>query len=366
MTHYQQEDQNIITTTWKLIVIDIITVDGWLIKVKKAILHSTIRQCINQGNVKHNRKTTGNIIALVSQELSTVCGQLAMISEAHTHHYVLWPEISILDEDNQQYMEHQQSVLYNTSWANYPNYFLHYHNPKTGKLVLFRQPAIRGTHLDGWYNNLLSLIYNESYRHKITTMPRMHAYAVSSIGSMYAHVEQGIYDAFVAAKRMHPEMMEKSMYDLHQEDLDDLSADHNSLCPEEAPSPGPLNYLCLEVPSPGPSTSSYPHFDQPPPLLFPQMKHLKTPYPDMPGRYTPAVHFPPLHYNSLDPCQQPPVKDEVLVDPYYYPQNQGTQPSYLQPPMLGEYSTTSMGEDVLEGFGKFKNFAPGSWNGLYY
>ncbi|KAG1867100.1 hypothetical protein C8R48DRAFT_671977 [Suillus tomentosus] len=400
MTHYQQENQDVITTTRKLIIIDMITVHGWLTKVNKAVLHSVIRECINQGNAKHNRtlETTGDIIALVSQELSTVHGRLATISEAHAHHYALRPEISVSDEDDQRYMEHRRSVLYDTSRANYPNYFLHYRNPKTGELILFGHPTIRGTHLDGWYDNPLSPIYDELYRRKITTMPeRMLMLSAASIrcgidhhvegrlsrsgsilsfeGSAYARVEQGIYDAFMAAKRMHPEMMEKFMYDLHQEGLakmrkrlgissptkglniyvpsaDDLSADRNSSRLEEAPSPGPSNYLRLEVLSAGPSTSSYPHFNQPPPSPFPQMGHLEAPYPDMPG--------------SLDPHQQPPVEDEVPADPYYYPQDQGTQPSYLQPPMPGGYSTTSTGEDALEGFGEFENFAPGSWNASYY
>lgn len=38
-------------------------------------------------------------------------------------------------------------------------------------------------------------------------------------GSAYARVKQGIYEVFVAAKRMHPEMMEKFTYNLHQEGL---------------------------------------------------------------------------------------------------------------------------------------------------
>ncbi|KAG1866441.1 hypothetical protein C8R48DRAFT_772535 [Suillus tomentosus] len=193
-------------------------------------------------------------------------------------------------------------------------------------------------------------------------------------GSAYARIEQGIYKVFVAAKRMHPEKIEKFMYNLHQEGLgkmrkhlgisspskglniyvpsvDDLSADHDSSCLEEAPYAGPSNYS---------------HFDQSLPSPYPQMGHLETPYPDMPGRYSPTVHFPPSRYNIPDSRQQPPVEDEVPADPYYYPQDQGTQPSYPQPPMPGGYSTTSTGEDALEGFSEFENFAPGSWNALYY
>ncbi|KAG1840967.1 hypothetical protein C8R48DRAFT_781565 [Suillus tomentosus] len=346
-------------------------VHGWLTKVNKAVLHSVIRECINQGNAKHNRtlETTGDIIVLVSQELSTV-------------------QISVSDEDDQQYMEHRRSVLYDTSQANYSNYFLHYCNPKTGELVLFGHPAIRGTHLDGWYDNPLSPIYDESYRRKITMMPEC-MLMLSAASTVTLKVACHVQGAYYLSKRMHPEMMEKFMYDLHQEGLakmrkrlgissltkglniyipsaDDLSVDRDSLRLEEAPSPGPSNYSRFEVPSAGPSTSSYPHFDQPPPLPFPQMGHLEAPYPDMPGRYSPTAHFPPLRYDSLDPRQQPPVEDEVLADPYYYPQDQGTQPSYPQPPMPGGYSTTSTGEDALEGFGEFENFAPGSWNASYY
>lgn len=106
--------------------------------------------------------------------------------------------------------------------------------------------------------------------------------------------------------------------------VDDLSADRNSSRPEEAPYAGPLNYLCLEL------------------SLCPQMGHLETPYPDMPGRYSPTAHFPPLRYDILDSRQQPPVEDQVLADPYY-PQDQVLQSSYPQPPMPGGYST-SMGE----------------------
>lgn len=54
MTHYQQEDQDVITTARKLIIIDMITIHSWLTKVNKAVLHSAIRECINQGNAKHN------------------------------------------------------------------------------------------------------------------------------------------------------------------------------------------------------------------------------------------------------------------------------------------------------------------------
>lgn len=156
---------------------------------------------------------------------------------------------------------------------------------------------------------------------------------------------------------------------------DDLSADHDSSRPEEAPyagpsplevpSAGPSNYSHLEVPSAGPSTSSYPHFDQPPPSPCLEMGHLETPYPDMPGRYSPTAHFPPLCYDILDSCQQPPVEDQVLADPYY-PQDQVLQSSYPPPPMPGGYSTTSTGEDVLAGFGELENFASSSWNTTSY
>ncbi|KAG1898261.1 uncharacterized protein F5891DRAFT_1190925 [Suillus fuscotomentosus] len=408
------EDQDVITTARKLIVIDMITVHGWLTKVNKAVLQSAIRECINQGNAKHNRtlEATGDVISLVSQELSTVRGRLATISEAHTHHYALRPEVSISDEDDQRYMEHRRSILYDTSQANYPNYFLHYCNPKIGELVLFGHPAIRGTHLVGWYDNPLSPIYDESYRRKITMTPeRMLTLSAASIhcgidrhvegcllrlgsvlsfeGSAYACVEQGIYDVFMAAKRMHPEMMEKFMYNLHQEGLakmrkrlgissptkglniyipsaDDLSADRNSLRLEEAPSPGPSNYLHLEVLSAGPSTSSYPHFDQPPPSPFPQMGHLEAPYPDMPGRYSPTAHFPRCVTiawtlaNSLQSKMRcwwtPTTTHRIKV------LNHRTRSLLCR----GGYSTTSTGEDALEGFGEFENFAPGSWNASYY
>ncbi|KAG2054582.1 hypothetical protein BDR06DRAFT_955272, partial [Suillus hirtellus] len=162
-------------------------------------------------------------------------------------------------------------------------------------------------------------------------------------GSAYTCIEQGIYEVFMTAKRMHPKKIEKFMYDLHQEELgkmrkclgislpfkalniyvlsvDDLSVDRDSLCPEEAPYAGPSNYL---------------HFNQLLPLLYLQMGHLETPYPDIPGRYSPTAHFSPSHYNIPDSHQQPPVEDEVLADPYYYLQDQCTQPSYPQPPMLG-------------------------------
>ncbi|KAG2363592.1 hypothetical protein BDR07DRAFT_1375638 [Suillus spraguei] len=121
-------------------------------------------------------------------------------------------------QDHEQFMKAQQVVLYDTSQENFANYFLNWRDPITKELVLFGHPAIAGTHLEGWYNNPLSPVYEESFRQKISTTPdRMFTLSVASFGGeSYAHIKQGVYTMLMAACEMHPEKIDKFLFDLHQ------------------------------------------------------------------------------------------------------------------------------------------------------
>ncbi|KAG1857460.1 hypothetical protein F4604DRAFT_1931411 [Suillus subluteus] len=307
ITHYAPEDQSVIYWVWKLIIIDMIMVREWLTKIEKAILQKAIRECINQANAKYTcvLEATNDILVLVSQELSTVHGKLATISESHIHHYNLELDESMLLKDHQQFLKDQQMVLYDMSKNNFANYFLHWRNHKTGELVLFGHPSLIGTHLKGWYDNLLSLIYEESFRWKVDMTPdHMLTVSVAAVrcridrhveghllrsgnvlqfgGDSYAHVEQGVYTVLVAAHQVHPEKIDKFLYDLHQRGLKVMHKQMGVGSPVKAlkvyiPSADELSEAYRqehsthpeETPSAGPST--YSHFDQPSMLPYPLM-----------------------------------------------------------------------------------------------
>ncbi|KAG2368993.1 hypothetical protein BDR07DRAFT_1477633 [Suillus spraguei] len=344
-------------------------------KLKRAILQKLLRECINQANAKYSCTliATNYILALVSQELSTVRGRLATSAEGHIHHYNLEPSTPISPQDHEQFVKARQAVLYDTSQENFANYFLNWRDPITKELVLFGHPVIAGTHLEGWYDNPLSPVYEESFRRKISTTPDcMFTLSVASVhcgidchvegrllrsgnvlqfgGELYAHIEQGVYTALMAAHEMHPEKIDKFLFDLHQRGLRIMRKQMDIASPTKS----------LKDMSTGPS---YSHLDQSPTLQTEQQGTAPL-YPDMPGRYSPVAQFPPqddlppLHYDLSSSCSLNSIQSPG-------PQLTGSMPGGYSNTMGGDLDILAGLADGLDDFtfgGPGCNFNPDDWN----